>query len=390
MHNDRKQFFVLALAFLMSMFFRSYFGVVGPMVAADIDLDPSRYGYAASAFFISFGLLQMPLGSAFDRFGARTPITVSMIVGSMGAALVAMAGTAGQLVAGQAVLGAGCAPIFMGVVYQFGSLGDGVVARKKIAAISAVGSLGALLSASPMVWLSETLGWRGAMLVAASAMALCAAGVAFRMGPPPQEGQSEDAPESSPAGIVYLLPICLTLSLGGTFRNAWATPYLSGVFSADQRLSGFALTIVSAVGIGTSFAIPALVSRVSPRSIVTAGMAAATIAAFAMAVSPGSSIVAAIALICLLYSIGNLHPLVMAEAQEIAPSKHRGLLLGFLNTVVFFGVAISSAIFGWIAQIAGGPSATFQIILFSTAGCLAIGLTVYLTRPAWRSVANQR
>ncbi|PDS77626.1 MFS transporter [Rhizobium sp. L43] len=390
MHNDRKQFFVLALAFLMSMFFRSYFGVVGPMVDADIDLDPSRYGYAASAFFISFGLLQMPLGSAFDRFGARTPMTVLMIVGAMGAALVAMAGTAGQLVAGQAVLGAGCAPIFMGVVYQFGSLGDGVAARKKIAAVSAVGSLGALFSASPMVWLSEVLGWRGAMLVAASTMALCAAGVAFQMGPPPHEGRSEEAPESRPAGIVYLLPICLTLSLGGTFRNAWATPYLSGVFSADQRVSGFALTIVSAVGIGTSFAIPALVSRVSPRSIVTAGMAAATIAAFAMAVSPGSNIVAAVALICLLYSIGNLHPLLMAEAQELAPSKHRGLLLGFLNTLVFFGVAISSAAFGWIAQNAGGPSATFQIILFFTAGCLAIGLTAYLARPAWRNVANQR
>lgn len=111
MHNNRKQFFVLALAFLMSMFFRSYFGVVGPMVAADIDLDPSRYGYAASAFFISFGLLQMPLGSAFDRFGAGTPMTVLMIVGAMGAALVAMARTAGQLVAGQAVLGAGRADL---------------------------------------------------------------------------------------------------------------------------------------------------------------------------------------------------------------------------------------------------------------------------------------
>ncbi len=390
MHNNRKQFFVLALAFLMSMFFRSYFGVVGPMVAADIDLDPSRYGYAASAFFISFGLLQMPLGSAFDRFGAGTPMTVLMIVGAMGAALVAMARTAGQLVAGQAVLGAGCAPIFMGVVYQFGSLGDGVAARRKITAVSAVGTIGALLSASPMVWLSEVLGWRGAMLVAASAMALCAVGVAFQMAPTPQEGQSEEATESRPAGLVYLLPICLTLSLGGTFRNAWATPYLAGVFSADQRVSGFALTIVSAVGIGTSFAIPALVSKVSPRSIVTAGMVAGTIAAFAMAVSPGSSIVAAVALICLLYSIGNLHPLVMAEAQELAPSKHRGLLLGFLNTLVFFGVAISSAVFGWIAQSAGGPSATFEIILFSTAGCLAIGLTAYLARPAWRSIANQR
>jgi MFS family permease len=381
MRHDKKQFLVLALAFLMSMFFRSYFGVVGPIVAAEIDLDPISYGYAASAFFISFGLLQMPLGSAFDRFGPRRPTAVLMIVGALGASFIATAGSARQLIAGQAVLGAGCAPIFMGVVYQFGSLSDGLAARRKIAAVSAIGSLGALLSASPMLWLSEFLGWRGAMLLAASSMALCAAGVAFQMGQPPPGGQCEEAPGGRPPGLVYLFPICLTLSLGGTFRNAWATPYLSGVFYADQTVSSFALTIVSAVGIATSFAIPALISRVSPRIVVTCGMAAATIAAFAMAVSPASSIVAAVGLICLLYSTGNLHPLVMAEAQELASSKRRGIVLGFLNTLVFFGVAISSAVFGWVAQNAGGAPLTFQIILFVTAACLVIGLAGYLTRP---------
>ncbi|MGR9424489.1 MFS transporter [Rhizobium leguminosarum] len=390
MRNDRKAFLVLALAFLMSMFFRSYFGVVGPIVAADIHLDSSHYGYVASAFFVSFGLLQIPLGSAFDRFGIRTLTAALMTVGALGAALVATAGTAGQLIAGQAILGAGCAPIFMGVVYQYGSLSDGVVARRKIAAISAVGSLGALLSASPMVWLCALVGWRGAMLLAATSMALGAAGVAFQMAPPGQDGQSDDMPDGKPANLFYLLPICMTLSIGGTFRSAWAGPYLSGVFSADQSISGFALTIVSAVGIATSFAIPALVSRVSPRNIVAGGMAAATTATFGMAVSPDSSIVAAIALVCVLYSIGNLHPLVMAEAQELMPPKRRGLLLGFLNTLVFFGVAISSAVFGWIAQTADGPYPTFQVILFVTAACLLIGLAAYLTRPAWKTDNNQR
>jgi MFS family permease len=71
----------------------------------------------------------------------------------------------------------------------------------------------------------------------------------------------------------------------------------------------------------------------------------------------------------------------MAEAQELASSKRRGIVLGFLNTLVFFGVAISSAVFGWIAQNAGGAPLTFQIILFVTAACLVIGLAGYLTRP---------
>jgi MFS family permease len=142
---------------------------------------------------------------------------------------------------------------------------------------------------------------------------------------PPQGGQCDESPGGRPLCLVCLLPNCLTLSLGGTFRNA-------------------------------------------------------TLATFGTAIWPASSIVAAVALICLLYSTGKLHPLVMTEVQELAPPKRRCLLLGFLNTLVFLWVAISSAVFGWLAQKAGGPPLTFQIILFVTAGCLLIGLTAYLTR----------
>jgi MFS family permease len=106
--------------------------------------------------------------------------------------------------------------------------------------------------------------------------------------------------------------------------------------------------------------------------------------------SPGSSFVAAVSLISLLYSIGNLHPLVMAEAQTIMPSARRGLLLGLLNTLVFFGVAISSSLFGWIAQKDDGPSTTFQIILAVTAISLAIAPAAYLMRPTGKLTSKPR
>ncbi|MGO4569880.1 MFS transporter [Rhizobium sp. 2YAF20] len=379
--NEYLGLFPLALAFLMSMFFRSYFGVVGPMIAADIHLDPSGYGYAASAFYISFGLLQMPLGATFDRFGAKTPMVALMVVGAIGATMVATATTAGYLIAAQAVLGVGCSPIFMGVVYQLGRQGDPTAAQRRIATVGAIGSLGALLSASPLVTLSELVGWRGAMFITAASMALCAASVAIMSNSAGEKGSRTPVATGTSRGLIYLLPICLTLSLGGTFRNAWAGPYLSEMFDADQRLSGLALTIVSVVGIATSFTIPLIVSKVPARRIIAISMGVAALATAALAINPGSSFVFAVALICVLYSIGNLHPLVMAEAQELMPSARRGVLLGLLNTLVFFGVAISSSLFGWTAQMAGAPAAAFQIILAVTATSIGIGLATYLIRP---------
>jgi predicted MFS family arabinose efflux permease len=219
------------------------------------------------------------------------------------------------------------------------------------------------------------------MSIAALAMALCAAAIAMMSHDTDERRPQTPDAKGASTGLIYLLPICLTLSLGGTFRNAWAGPYLSDIFSADQRLSGIALTIVSFAGIVTSFAIPVTVSRVPARSVIICVMALATLGTAALAVAPGSSFVAAVALISLLYSIGNLHPLVMAEAQELMPSARRGVLLGFLNTLVFFGVAISSSLFGWVAQKSSVPSTTFQIILVVTAISLGIGLAAYRLRP---------
>ncbi len=81
----------LGAAFLASMYFRSYFGVVGPLVANDLALSPAEFGWLASAFFGSFAVLQIPVGVAFDRWGVRWPMASMMAFGAAGSALLASA-----------------------------------------------------------------------------------------------------------------------------------------------------------------------------------------------------------------------------------------------------------------------------------------------------------
>jgi hypothetical protein len=145
-------------------------------------------------------------------------------------------------------------------------------------------------------------------------------------------------------------PICFTLSLGGTFRNAWLGPYLTDVFGRGTDI-GTVLTSVSVFGIATSFALPFALLRWRGRTLVVATYVVGLLSASLVALSPGSSIFAAAAGLALLYAMGNIHPVAMAAAQVLLPDRTRGVGLGALNTLVFLGVSASSPVFGARGQI---------------------------------------
>ena len=62
---------VLTLAYMISQFFRNSIGVIGPDLAREFDLDARALSLLASILFLSFAAVQIPLGMAIDRFGAR-------------------------------------------------------------------------------------------------------------------------------------------------------------------------------------------------------------------------------------------------------------------------------------------------------------------------------
>ncbi|WP_245410740.1 MFS transporter [Rhizobium sp. JAB6] len=378
----------LCAAFIASMYFRSYFGIVGPPLSQELKLDPAEFGYLASAFFTSFSLLQIPVGLAFDRWGVRWPMCLMMTAGAGGSAMVASAMTFWWSALGQLLIGVGCAPVFMGVLYFLGVSEPPERAGRLATIVSSVGSVGALLSASPLSWFSERFGWRSACWSAALLMFLSALAIGFvlRAKAPAETASEKDGGRWKPASLLYLLPICFTLSLGGTFRNAWASPYLTGVFGTGTNV-GAALTAVSIFAIATSFALPVVLTRCTGRAVVIAALAAGVACALVLSASPGNGLATACAGLAVLYAIGNIHPIVMTEAQAFLPSGLRGVGLGALNTLVFLGVSVSSSVFGAIANVGLPPESTYRLIFASTALMLGFALAIYaifgqVTRPA--------
>ncbi len=67
---------VLLLAALtsISQFYRVSNSVIGPEVAAELGLSARDLGLAGGAFFLALLVAQIPVGIAFDRWGARATL----------------------------------------------------------------------------------------------------------------------------------------------------------------------------------------------------------------------------------------------------------------------------------------------------------------------------
>lgn len=358
----------LTAAYVLSQFFRSYVAVVAPEMMRDLALTPAQFGTFASAFFFAFAVAQIPLGLAFDRIGAIRPMVAFLGLGAVSASGVAFARSYEAALLAQAGLGLSCAPVFMGLIYYVYEQFDHGHAVRLTTLASAVGVIGSLLAATPLGWLSKEIGWRGAMVVFAAVTLLVAASVfAFAQEPIRERSKRISAPLSLVTFVIRdlriytLVPACLVMSIGGTFRNAWAGPLLVDLHHLDALGRGNVMTIVSLAAVVTAFMTTAMVRAWSPKAVSIGWLAAGLVAGIVLAISPSANIVLTAALLSLWFSVGGIHPLVMAQGRQVFPAEVRGLGLGMLNSFVFLGIALSSLGFGFIAEtsfangVAAGP-----------------------------------
>ncbi|MGD9830765.1 MAG: MFS transporter, partial [Hyphomicrobiaceae bacterium] len=86
---------MLAFVTILSQFFRSSLGVIGPEVIRELGLSSGELGLANASFFIALLLAQIPVGLAFDRIGPRLTVTLLSGFAVAGALLHTSVVTAG-------------------------------------------------------------------------------------------------------------------------------------------------------------------------------------------------------------------------------------------------------------------------------------------------------
>ena len=166
LHGERPNawvtvFLPFALGYYLSYLLRTVNAVISPDLTSDLGLSAADLGLLTSAYFLTFGAVQIPLGIALDRYGPKRVEGVLLLLAAIGAAAFAMGDTLGQLGLARGLIGLGVSACLMAGLKGFAMWYPPERQSSMTGYIMAAGAMGALTASMPLEALLPILGWRG-------------------------------------------------------------------------------------------------------------------------------------------------------------------------------------------------------------------------------------
>ena len=168
-------FLPFAAGYFLSYVYRTANAVIGPVLARDLGLGDNALGLLTSAYFLTFGAAQLPLGILLDRFGPRRVEAALLLIAAAGASVFAMSDSLHGLAIGRALIGLGVSACLMASFKAFSQWFPPERQASLTGWIMASGGLGALAAAKPLEMALGIAGWREILLALAVVTVLVAA-----------------------------------------------------------------------------------------------------------------------------------------------------------------------------------------------------------------------
>jgi predicted MFS family arabinose efflux permease len=380
---------VLIGGFALSQAFRTSAAIMAPALTQAFDLTKQQLGLFAAAFHFSFAGLQLFMGMGIDVYGPRKTIVAVFPLAIAGALVAAAAQDYATLIVGQVLIGIGCAPAFLVcTVFVSRSFPIGRFAAVNGAALG-IGSVGMLLTGTPLAWIIEQFSWRWGFVALAVLAALAWSAIFFLVRDDAAANRQELNVGAALRGYgelfrlphtagIFLLALT-TYSSFMTLRGLWLTPLLIDRHAFSLVQTG---NVAIAISITGMIAAP-LFGRLDPgetrrrRWIMRFALINAACFA-AIAVSPHAAVEVVLALaIGLLSGFGSLQ---YADVRSAYPPHMTGRAMAVFTMALFLGVALMQWFTGGVASAAGALhvepyAAVFGAIALSLAlGCAAFRL----------------
>jgi len=378
----------------MSQAFRSTAAIVAPALSQAFGLTKQQLGLFAAAFHFSFAGLQLFMGMSLDLYGPRRTVLAVFPVAVVGALVVALAQDFSMLVIGQVLTGVGCAPAFLAcTVFIAKRFEAGRFAAVNGAALG-IGSVGLLLTGTPLAWVIDRFSWRWGFAVLA-AMALAAWLAIFFFvredGTSAKGGQRLDIGAALRGyGELLRLPHTLgifllaltTYSSFMTLRGLWLGPLLIDRHAFSLVQAGNVAIAISVIGmIGAP-----LFGRLDPgegkrRNFILL-CAMLSVACFAvMAINSQARVDVALALVVgLLSGFGSLQ---YADVRSAYPAHMTGRAMAVFTMALFLGVGVMQWFTGGVASMAVGLQVEpYAAVLGAIAVSLVLGCLAFRLLPA--------
>jgi predicted MFS family arabinose efflux permease len=172
-------FACFAFAYFFSALVRAVVATLAPVFSAELGLTAADLGLLAGAYFLGFASMQLPLGSALDRFDAKRVLLVCLSLAVVGCALFGMARSFAGLTAARMLIGVGVGACLMAPMTSYRRRFSPQAQMRATSWMLMTGSCGMLASTLPVQWLLPQVGWRGLFWLLAALFALAMVGIAW-------------------------------------------------------------------------------------------------------------------------------------------------------------------------------------------------------------------
>lgn len=375
--------------------------VAGTSIMADLGLSRKQWGWVLSAFIISYGLLQVPLGLLGDRKGQRRVLAIIVLWWSVFTGLTGMAGGFISLLFIRFAFGigeAGAYPCMTGAIGRWFPKSENAKAQGYIWAASRVGGALTPFIVIPVIMY---LGWRQAFYI------LGAVGLLwvvvwywwFRDNPADKKGitqaelaELDDKPKVEVAkqkvpwkAILHSKQFWLILSMyffyawGSWFFFSWFPTFMEEGRGFSKAALTYAVAVPFLMSVGGNIAGGYLSDRFSlkyglkkgRRLLGVGGLAASAVFMFLAAFIPGKMQVFIFLSLCF-GVIDLMLPSAWAICLDIG-KQYAGAVSGAMNTAGNIGGFVCASIFGYLVEGTGN----YNFPLFVIAGMLVISALIF-------------
>jgi predicted MFS family arabinose efflux permease len=278
-----------------------------------------------------------------------------MLVGVIGSLMFAAAPSFVALAVGRALIGVGMAGILIGGFKAISQWYPEDRFATATGLLTGIGSVGALVAATPLAWLNQTIGWRAVFVMGSFVIAIIALAIVLwtRNSPPGVAwtggGQTESNLRTVFSSNVFWRIAPLAAFVGGAFgafRGLWAGPYLFDGFRLNEIAVGNLLLLIGIGSIVGFITAGWLSDRFGlTRPAVAFGLLF-LICQLSLAIQPPLPVVGVI-YVLFGFSSGLLVVLV-AHTRSVFPATMTGQALSMVNLFAFGGTFLLQLLMGVI------------------------------------------
>ena len=365
--------------------------VAGSSIMSDLNLSPEEWGWVQSAFILSYGLMQIPMGAFGDRRGHRKVLALIVLWWSLFTALTGMAGGLASLLLIRFMFGvgeAGSSPCSTGVISRWFEKHEVGKAQGYVWAASRMGgALTPFVVIPVMMW----LGWREAFyLLGALGVVWSIVWYAFY-----RDKKTTDTPyiykESNEKTSInwkeivrnrqfwIICAMYFFYAFGSWFFFSWFPTFMELGRGFDKSELTYAVAvpfIMSMIGnITGGYLTDKLTKKyglkVGRKALGSSSLAVSAVCMFLAAFIPGKMTVFIFLSLC--FGIFDLMlPSAWALCIDLG-KKNAGAISGAMNTFGNIGGFCCGILFGYLVQASGN----YNLPLYMIAGMLIISAVLF-------------